>query len=148
MVAAIGMVNYVDAAYSDGSDVSSERPDDIFNSRDKSSYETKLGLTPEKNGLDPATDDIENYKLEESIIDIKKEKKKIISQTKAEELERSLLEKTQSEQVQNEIDTVNAKRVVRQEKEQGHKKAIIFQGIFVVLCLGTMWFIMQRPADS
>jgi hypothetical protein len=148
MVAAIGMAKYVNAAYSDGSDVSSGRPDDIFNSRNKSSYETKLGLAPEKNALGPASDDIENYKLEQSIIDIKKEKKKIISQKKAEVLERSLLEKTQSEQVQNEINAVNAKRVVRQEKEHGHKKTMIFQGIFVVLCLGTMWFIMQRPADS
>jgi hypothetical protein len=148
IVAAIGMVKYVDAAYSDGSGTSSERPDDIFNSSNKSSYETKLGLTPAKNALDPATEDIANYEIEQSIIDIKKEKKKIVSKKKVEELNKTNLENAQSERFQSEIDAFNTKTTVRQEKEQGQKKIIIAQGIFVVLCLSTMWFLMQRPADS
>jgi hypothetical protein len=148
IVAAIGMVKYVDAAYSDGRGTSSERPDDIFNSRNESSYETKLGLTPEKNALDPAQENIVNYELEEGIIDMKKEKKKIIAAKKTEMLAQSSLEQAQTEQIQRNIEAVNTKTTARQEKEHGQKKIMLAQGIFVVLCLGAMWLIMQRPADS
>jgi len=148
VIAAIGVITCAQAFYTDGGDDADDRSEDIFNSRQKNSYEAQLGLVPEKNALGSLGGDSMNYTIEETIIDMKKEKKKIIQRAKAEALETSRLARAQKEHLLKERNDLIRKTAARQRTEQGLQKIMIAQGVFVILCLAVMWFIMSQPAES
>lgn len=132
------------AAYTDGSGVAEDPRDTIFDSSKKTSYESQLGLVPNNNPLDLMEEGSSNYEIEQSIIDMKREKKKIVANMKVQKETEIEFTKDVSSEFQERLRVVREQAAAQKIQESIRKKLMIVQILFFVVCVGTVWFIRDR----